>query len=143
MKLDKYYKIIENTPKETVEDIRLSMQIMERIHDLLESKFGGKQKLLAEKMGKSEAEISKLLSGIQNYTTKTLIKFQFAFGEPIIAVCSGAVDSTYVLVKTSPQINHSTLEIGSNGDVKEVVTQYEDFKPNNKIREVSNTNFGI
>ena len=143
MKLDKYYKIIQNTSQETKESIRFKMDILDRLHELLELKFGGKQKLLADKMGKSEAEISKLLSGIQNYTTKTLIKFQIAFGEPVVAVCTASENSTFVQVKVSPQISHTKLEIGCSGDLKEINTKYEDFKPANKIKGNLNTNLPV
>ena len=129
MKLNKYNKVIENTPIEVRENIRFSMDILDRIHELLEVKFGGKQKLLAEKMGKSEAEISKLLSGIQNYTTKTLMKLQAAFGEPIIAVCTSSDDSTYVLVKITHCMNHAKVEVSSEGYIEETLTSYQDYKP--------------
>lgn len=129
MKLKKYNTIIKDTPIAVRENIRFSMAILDRIHELLELKFGGKQKLLAERMGKSEAEISKLLSGVQNYTTKTLMKLQAAFGEPIIAVCTETGDSTFVEVKITHCVNHSKLEVSSEGSVEETVTSYENYKP--------------
>ena len=57
MKLKKFHKIIANTPEEIKEDVNLSMDTLERIHELLDEKFEGKQKLLADKLNKSEAEI--------------------------------------------------------------------------------------
>ncbi len=72
----------------------------------MDKKFDGKQKLLAEKMGKSEAEVSKWLNGVQNFTMKTLSKLSAAFGEPVIAVCThGDMHSTFTLVKTSKPVS--------------------------------------
>lgn len=89
MKLNKFKKIVSNTAPEKRELISRNMDILERIHELLDLKFGGKQNLLAAKMGKTEPEISKLLSGFQNYTMLTLIKFELAFEAPIISVHTG------------------------------------------------------
>ena len=89
MKLDKFKKVIKNTTPEKRELISKNMDMLERIHELLDLRFGGKQNLLAAKMGKTEAEISKLLSGIQNYTMLTIIKFELAFDAPILSVHTG------------------------------------------------------
>lgn len=130
MKLNKYKSIIENTSEEVKSEIRLSMDVLERIHELLDLKFGGKQKLLAEKMGKSESEISKLLSGVQNYTTRTLVKLSLAFDAPIIAVCTdNGQDSTFVEVKMACGITHSKLEISNDGQLEDTQTSYSDYKP--------------
>lgn len=63
-----------------------SMDILDRIHELLDKKFDGRQKLLAEKMGKSEAEISKILNGVQNFSLRTIAKLEAAFEERIFIV---------------------------------------------------------
>lgn len=89
MKLDKFKKIIANTAPDERELISMNMDILERIHELLNLKFDGKQNLLAEKMGKSEPEISKLLSGFHNYTMQTIVKLQLAFNAPILVVATG------------------------------------------------------
>jgi len=83
MKLDKFKSIIEQTPPEVTTHVKRSMDILDRIHELLEQKFEGKQKLLAKKMNKSEDEVSGWLSGVQHFTTSTLSKLEIAFGEPI------------------------------------------------------------
>ncbi|HEY6083441.1 MAG TPA: helix-turn-helix transcriptional regulator, partial [Chitinophagaceae bacterium] len=86
MKLEKFHTITAETSEEIKENVKLSMDILDRIHELLDVKFEGKQKLLAQKLNKSESEVSKWLSGVQNFTIKTLTKLQIAFGDPIIAV---------------------------------------------------------
>ncbi len=128
MKLKKFHTIIETTPKEISEGVNLSMDILERIHELLDEKFGGKQKLLAEKLNKSEAEVSKWLSGVQDFTTKTLIKLQVAFGEPIIAVCSKSENSTFVQVKIPYNTCHTKMLIDGKGKLEEERTEYKEVK---------------
>lgn len=130
MKLDKFHKIIKNTPPEVRENIKFSMKVQERIHELLGEKFQGRQKSLADKMGTSEAAISKLLSGLQNYKIKTLMKLQIAFDAPIIAVCTVTSDnSTYVEVKMTHQIPCTSFEISVSGNLTENTIEYKDFKP--------------
>ncbi len=50
-----------------------SLEIAEYIFHLMEQR-GMKQKELADKMGKSEAEVSKLLAGMHNYSLRTSMK---------------------------------------------------------------------
>jgi transcriptional regulator with XRE-family HTH domain len=45
-----------------------------------------KQKGLADKMGKSEAEVSKLLSGTQNLTLRTIAKVESVLGIELIKI---------------------------------------------------------
>lgn len=128
MKLKKFHSILESTPEETKEAVSLSMDILERIHELLDEKFQGKQKLLAEKLGKSEAEVSKWLSGVQNFTIKTLTKLQVAFGEPIIAVCTESNDSTFVQAKIPYKTFHARMIVDGKGELEEMKTLYDDIK---------------
>ena len=50
------------------------------------------QKDLAEKMGKSEPEISKLLSGTHNYTLRTLSKIEAVFNKDLVIVANKSFD---------------------------------------------------
>lgn len=131
MKLDKFKKIISNTAPEKRELISRNMDILERIHELLDLKFGGKQNLLAAKMKKTEAEISKLLSGFQNYTMLTLIKFELAFEAPIISVHTGKdiAKAHFVQAKISECLKQkqvvqvkSDISLVNNNDYKVVKT---------------------
>ena len=60
-----------------------SLEIADYIFLLMEHR-GMKQKDLAEKMGKSEAEVSKLLAGMHNYTLRSLAKIEAALGAAVI-----------------------------------------------------------
>lgn len=133
MPLKNFHTIIKNTPEETKEDIKLSMDILDRIHELLNEKFDGKQRLLADKMGKTEAEVSKWLNGVQNFTIKTLVKLSIAFGEPIIAVCTSNDNATFEQVKVPYKKQHTKLIVNHNR-LEEAKLDFEEIK---KIRVAS------
>ena len=65
--------------------VALSFRIVDRIHEILEEK-GLKQKDLAERLGKSEAEISKWMRGTHNFTIDTLTSIEAALDAPILQV---------------------------------------------------------
>ena len=67
--------------------VDFSFQIVDRIHEILDSK-GLKQRDLAARLGKNESEISKWMRGTHNFTIDTLISIEDALGEPIISVCN-------------------------------------------------------
>ena len=65
--------------------VELSFQIVDRIHEILESR-GLKQKDLAIMLGKKEAEISKWMRGTHNFTIDTLVSIEKALDAPILQV---------------------------------------------------------
>lgn len=79
---------------ETRESIALSFRIVDRIHEILETK-GLKQKNLALRLGKSEAEISKWMRGTHNFTIDTLVSIEDALDAPIVQVCQSHVSPVY------------------------------------------------
>ena len=82
-------KVLEERRKRVNPEIRdtvaLSFRIVDRIHDILVEK-GLKQKDLALKLGKSEAEISKWMRGTHNFTIETLVSIENALEAPVIQV---------------------------------------------------------
>lgn len=124
MKSQRYKKEI---PESTHQAISHAMDILDRLNELLLRKFEGKQKLLAEKMGKSEAEVSKWFSGVQNYTIKTLSKLEEAFGEKIISTLSDSDSTNCELVKSH-----------YNESIKSIRVE-----PKGKLSQVEFKNFGI
>jgi hypothetical protein len=127
MPLKNYHRIIKETPDDVKFFVEDSMHILERLHELLDEKFDGKQTLLAQKLGKSEAEISKMLNGIQNFTLRTLSKLKVAFGESIIAVCTNHENATFAQIKVAPNQGYARLAVRSNGELKEEI-----YTPSNK-----------
>ncbi|TVR36944.1 MAG: XRE family transcriptional regulator [Cryomorphaceae bacterium] len=77
---------------------RISFDIAERLHDILDEK-GMWQKDLAQLMGKKESEVSRWLKGMHNFTMKTVVKLEFALQKPIIGII-GASRSANETVST-------------------------------------------
>ncbi len=120
-----------------------SMAILDRINDLLEKKFDGKQIELAKRLNKKESEISKWLNGVQNFTIFTIAKLEEAFGEPIISVhTSDCENATFVQVQIGSSTPHSRLEIHDNGKILEEETEYQTYKTNH-LSESSKENILI
>ena len=67
----------------------LSVSIANRIYEILESK-GMSQKDLAKRLGKTETEVSRWLSGTHNLTLATICKISAALDEPIVSVTHSA-----------------------------------------------------
>lgn len=97
-----------------------SMNILDRIHELLDEKFDGKQKELAKKLGKTEAEISKWLNGVQNFTLFTIAKLEEAFDDVIIAVHTNDYSAEYVQAKScapTKTMEHIFMYVDGDGDL--------------------------
>ena len=67
------------------QSVALSFRIVDRIHEILHEK-GLKQKDLALRLGKSEAEISKWMRGTHNFTIETIVSIEDALDAPIVEV---------------------------------------------------------
>ena len=65
--------------------MEMSVAIANRICDILEAK-GMTQKELARKLGKTETEVSRWLSGTHNLTLSTICKISTALGEDLVTV---------------------------------------------------------
>jgi transcriptional regulator with XRE-family HTH domain len=78
-------RVLNNTPEETREFMRLYGDIAVRI-DALMKKKGFSQKQLAEQLGKKPSEINKWLKNPHNYTLRTLAKLQTVLGGTIVNV---------------------------------------------------------
>lgn len=70
---------------ETREFIRLNVSVANRIYDILEER-GMSQKDFAKLMGKTEAEVSRWLSGTHNFTMETIARINYALGENVLEV---------------------------------------------------------
>lgn len=78
-------EIEQQTPLESIRFIEQSLAIADYIERLLIVK-GLKQKDLADKMGKSEAEVSKWLSGTHNFTLRSIAKIETVLKEILIEI---------------------------------------------------------
>ena len=68
--------------------------IANRIYEILEAK-GMTQKELAQKLGKTETEVSRWLSGTHNLTLSTICKISAALGEEIVIVPKLALEPEF------------------------------------------------
>ena len=76
---------LAKVPDDLRMEISWSFAISDKIAEALE-KQGMTQKQLAKKMGKSETEVSRWLSGTHNFTLKTLSRISSVLGVNLIAV---------------------------------------------------------
>ena len=65
--------------------MEMSVAIANRIYEILEIK-GMTQKDLAQRLGKTETEVSRWLSGTHNLTLSTISKVSVALGEEIVII---------------------------------------------------------
>jgi transcriptional regulator with XRE-family HTH domain len=84
-------------PVEVTRAIHLKMEVAARLADALVQQ-GLTQKEFAEKLGKRPSEISKWLSGKQNFTLETLCLIEGALGIDLLQISSQAVASEGGLV---------------------------------------------
>ena len=86
MRTNKVMDEIRSTiSSETKLQMEMSVAIANRIYDILEAK-GMTQKELARKLGKTETEVSRWLSGTHNLTLSTISKVSVALGEDIVII---------------------------------------------------------
>lgn len=81
--IPEFEESIDAMPADSKIFVDKSLEIADYIFLLMEHR-GMKQKDLADKMGKSEAEISKLLAGMHNYTLRSIAKIEAALGSTVI-----------------------------------------------------------
>ena len=116
----------------TRKSVSTSFEIVDRIHEILTMK-GWKQKDLADKLGKSEAEISKWMRGTHNFTIDTIATIETALGESILKVVHSRE-----FKETAKYINLFCFE----SEVQQRVTNYDD-KPGNYISMNTEGNISI
>lgn len=76
---------IAKVPIELKLELDLSFAIADKIDAIIKKK-GMTQKEFAKKMNKTEAEVSRWLSGTHNFTLKTIAKITNVLGESIITI---------------------------------------------------------
>ncbi|MDX2049195.1 MAG: helix-turn-helix transcriptional regulator [Chitinophagaceae bacterium] len=104
---------IDSMPEESKIFVDKSLEIAHYIFQLMEQK-GLKQRDLAAKMGKTEAELSKILAGMHNLTLRSVAKLEAALGATIICtpkkinVAFPSDVKTQVLEGVKAKIEHAT-----------------------------------
>jgi transcriptional regulator with XRE-family HTH domain len=80
-----FQEILDETPKEVENFVRLYANLVLRINEILHEK-GYTQKALAEKLEKSPSEIHKWLNGNHNFTLRSIAKLEVELGENLLEV---------------------------------------------------------
>ena len=75
--------------------MEMSVAIANRIYEILEAK-GMTQKDLAMRLGKTETEVSRWLSGTHNMTLSTICKISAALEEEIVTVPHQVLEPEFV-----------------------------------------------
>ena len=75
--------------------MEMSVAIANRIYEILEAK-GMTQKDLAKRLGKTETEVSRWLSGTHNLTLSTICKISAAREEEIVSVPHQVLEPEFV-----------------------------------------------
>lgn len=114
--IPEFEESIANMPEDSRIFVDKSMEIAEFIFLTMEDK-NMKQKNLAEKLGKSEAEVSKWLAGMHNFTLRSLAKIEAALQTNIIKV-----PTFHPHVKITKQ--YSNLEITTKRHVADVEQEF-------------------
>lgn len=129
VQINKIDQIISNTPAESKNFISKSLEIAHQISIVLDER-DLTQKNLAEMLGKSEAEISKWLCGMHNFTIRTIAHIESALGEEIIVTPQKVKDNhlKYVTKVYRVAANNRNMRVPSEqktkfyltGEVKEI-----------------------
>lgn len=86
-----------------------SFAIIDRIDKIMTQK-GITQKELADRLGKSESEISKWMRGTHNFTVRTIAKLELALGAPILQISKGSSAIFVMSIKNGPSITHCAVK---------------------------------
>lgn len=109
-----------NIPNETKIFVEYSFQIVDRIHEILESK-DIEQKDLARLLNKSESEISKWMTGTHNFTLKTISKIEDALEEKLFQISINKnIQPAYIVI---PGNSVSLISKGDRLKISESVSQ--------------------
>lgn len=114
-----FEKCLAEVSPEVREEVRLNMDIANRMYDILQAKHMT-QREFAALMGKRESEISRWLTGSHGFTTATLAKIAAVLGEPIVQVKREA-ETRYVFV---PIRNFVSRTEASDGTYTNTVNGY-------------------
>ncbi len=80
-----FNRMVDSIPANIKTVVDLSFAIADRLDDLIKS-HGMTKKEFASAFGCRPSEVTKWLSGQQNFTIRTIAKLSAFFGEPLIVV---------------------------------------------------------
>jgi len=120
------------TPKDMEYFVDMNLAVSDQIMHYLKEK-GWTQKRLAEELGKTESEISKWLSGMHNFTFKSVAKIAAVFEKDIVTTPLQAKDRY-------KEIQYVRFDVLANTNTPEVLYGYKEqkgIKPDNRKNRLS------
>ncbi len=87
-----FKEMAASVPKEIMTEADMSFAISDRLNELIKSR-GMTKKEFAEAIGCRPSEVTKWLSGQQNFTIRTLARLSTFFGEPLVCVVDSEIES--------------------------------------------------
>ena len=116
-----FEKCLAGVAPEIRAEVRLNIDIANRIYDLLKAKRIT-QREFAALLGKRESEVSRWLTGSHGFTTTTLAKIAAVLGEPIVEVKSQA-ETKFVYVPVNLFVVPSDSHDGNYSGTRKVSYQ--------------------
>lgn len=139
-----FRKALAQAKPENRQYVRKNLDIVEQVVAILHRR-GMSQRELAQRLGKSEAEVSRMLSGLHNLTLKTLTKLEVALGEDIITTPLKAAEQTpsfkhgkvTLFTSETSQVSPGAWNNASGGKISPEMTAYgrkaDKMKPSNRL----------
>lgn len=106
-----FEKCLSNVAPEVREEVRLNMDIANRLYNILQAR-NMTQREFAALMGKRESEISRWLTGSHGFTTATLAKIAAVLGEPIVQI-KHEPETKYVFIPMGEFVSSTEAVDGS------------------------------
>jgi transcriptional regulator with XRE-family HTH domain len=108
----------EKSPDDITRFVGKNLDITEQVYKILEEK-GWSQKDLARMLEKTDAEVSKWLSGTHNLTLRSITKMEAALGRDIILTPQKVTTSA----TTRKEIKYVRLSVHANTNLKNLSTE--------------------
>jgi transcriptional regulator with XRE-family HTH domain len=121
-----------------------NLDIVEQIVAILNERDMS-QRDLAQQMGKTEAEVSRMLSGLHNLTLKTLARLEVALGEDIITTPQKARELTgdFKQAKVFSFVSHTLRQAAGAETYRTIGKQSAEMeaygRETQKVKSASNT----
>ena len=98
-----FKEVLESVPQRVKGEVDRSFDIAKRIADILDEK-GWSRTELGRRTGKSPSEVSKWLSGTQNFTLRTIAMIEEALGVELIQIkgCRSLVQGSMTVSSSDP-----------------------------------------
>jgi len=139
--IPEFQESLDNMPAESKIFVDKSLAIAHYIQLIMQHQRI-RQKDLAELMGKTEAEVSKWLAGMHNYTLRSLAKIEAALGSDIICIPDKIVFSSpeiteNIKLRISRKYNQTQVDSSNIDYLSQQITPNTETKQEDKTEHNS------